>query len=74
MCGDAENVYSAVGVLNDCEAVQLASSTVSQWKKSQARIPCAWLRRNSVQVGPERRGDGSIPALLRIVQTVEAPT
>jgi hypothetical protein len=34
----------------------------------------SWLRRNSVQVGPERRREGSIPARLRIAQTVEAPT
>ncbi|WP_323178695.1 hypothetical protein [Streptomyces sp. NBC_01381] len=50
------------------------SNTVSTWKKSTARIPEAWLRRNCAQVGPERRGAGSIPALFRIAQTVEAPT
>ena len=52
----------------------LVRSTVSQWKKSHAKIPLAWARRNSAQVGPERRGDGSIPARVRIAQTVEAPT
>jgi hypothetical protein len=28
---------------------------VSMWKKSQARMACAWARRNSVQDGPARR-------------------
>jgi hypothetical protein len=46
---------------------------VSIWNKSQARILCAWARRNSVQEGPARRGAGSIPALCRIFQIVEAP-
>jgi hypothetical protein len=40
-------------------------------KKSSARIPCAWDRRNSAQPGPSRRGAGSIPAFLRICQTVD---
>ena len=43
-------------------------------KKSSARIPCAWDRRNSAQPGPSRRGAGSIPALLRICQTVDGAT
>ena len=34
----------------------LVRSTVSQWKKSHAKTPLAWARRNSAQVGPERRG------------------
>ena len=41
-------------------------------KKSHARIASAWERRNCDQVGPDRRGAGSIPALLRISHTVEA--
>ena len=36
--------------------------------------PCAWDRRNSAQPGPSRRGAGSIPALLRISQTVDGAT
>ncbi len=42
------------------------SSTVSAWKKSTARIPAAWACRNCCQVGPERRGAGSMPAARRI--------
>ncbi|CAM5716778.1 hypothetical protein SALBM135S_09614 [Streptomyces alboniger] len=49
------------------------SITVSTWKKSTAGIPEARLRRNRAQVGPERCGAGSIPALFRIAHTVEAP-
>ena len=43
-------------------------------KRSSARIPCAWDRRNSGQPGPSRRGAGLIPALLRIFQTVDGAT
>ena len=38
-------------------------------KKSHARIVCAWAVRNCCQVGPLRRGAGSIPAWCRIFQT-----
>ena len=47
--------------------------TVSTWKKSTARIAWACARRNCRQVGPDRRGAGSMPAPFRIFQTVEAP-
>ncbi len=47
--------------------------TVSTVKKSQATMPRACACRNWRQVGPARRGDGSIPAVRRIFQTVEAP-
>ena len=43
-------------------------------KKSSARIPCAWDRRNSAQPGPSRRGAGSIPSRLRISHTVDGAT
>jgi len=46
---------------------------VSRWNRSQARIACAWTRRNSVHDGPARRVDGSMPARCRMVKTVEAP-
>ena len=51
-----------------------ASSTVSTCRKSTARIPAAWARRNCRQVGPERRGAGSTPAACRISQTVDGAT
>ncbi|HEV7452155.1 MAG TPA: hypothetical protein VGO16_12360 [Pseudonocardiaceae bacterium] len=38
----------------------------------QARIAWAWARRNCVQVGLDRRGAGSILAVLRIFHTVDA--
>jgi hypothetical protein len=48
------------------------SLIVSTVKKSVARIPAAGDRRNSVQVGPARRGAGSRPWRSRIVRTVVA--
>ena len=50
------------------------SSTVSTWKKSTARIRDASARRNCRQVGPARRGAGSMPAERRISQTVDGAT
>jgi hypothetical protein len=47
------------------------SSTVSTVKKSQASIVVAWDRRNSAQVGPDRRGAGSIPCRRRTAHTLE---
>ncbi|WP_231929529.1 hypothetical protein [Micromonospora inositola] len=43
-------------------------------KKSQDSIVCAWAARNCFQVGPDRRGAGSTPALWRIFHTVLAAT
>ena len=71
--GDAEDVDAAGGVLDDEERVQPVQVMVSRWSRSQARIACACARRNSAQEGPARRGEGSIPAVCRIFQTVEAP-
>ena len=47
---------------------------VSTWAKSTARIVWACAARNWRQLGPLRRGAGSMPADLRIVQTVDAAT
>jgi len=44
---------------------------VSTWKKSHAINPFACAARNSAQVGPDRRGDGSTPWRFRIAQTLE---
>ena len=47
----------------------------STLKKSQARTASAWERRNCDQVGPVRRGAGSMPLVLRIIShTVDAAT
>jgi len=39
-------------------------------KKSSAKIPCAWDRRNSAHPGPSLRGAGPIPASLRQMDEV----
>src|ERR687898_50541 len=41
---------------------------VSRWNRSQATMPCACPRRNSAHEGAALRGEGSMPALCRIVQ------
>jgi hypothetical protein len=46
--------------------------TVSTWAKSIARIAWVCAARNCRQVGPDRRGAGSMSAVVRIFQTVEA--
>ena len=48
------------------------SLIVSTVEKSVARIPAACDRRNSVHVGPARRGAGFRPWRRRIVRTVVA--
>jgi hypothetical protein len=46
-------------------------NTVSTWKKSVARIVFAWASRNARHDCPDRLGAGSMPASLRICQTVD---
>jgi len=46
----------------------------STWKKSQASIVAAWLRRNCRQVARSRCGAGGIRSCLSTRRTVEAPT
>ena len=60
-------------VTSDEDAIHLSVSAPGR-EPWQARIPWAWAVRNSRQVGPVRRGAGSRPAVVRIRQTVEAPT
>ncbi len=48
--------------------------TVSTCRKSTARIPAAWACRNCRQVGPDRRGAGSMPAARGISRTVDGAT
>jgi hypothetical protein len=71
--GDAKDVHVAGGVLDDEEDIQPAQVIVSRWSRSQARIECAWARGDSVHDGPARRGEGAMPALCKMVPTVEAP-
>jgi hypothetical protein len=50
------------------------SSTVSTCRKSQARMPDAWLARNCRQVGEAPRGAGPRPTAARIRRIVPSPT
>ena len=52
----------------------LLRSMVSTCRKSTATIPAVWPCRNCRQLGPERRGAGSMPAACRISHTVEGAT
>ncbi len=45
---------------------------MSTLKKSHAINPFACAVRNSAQVGPDRRGDGSMPWCFKIAQTLDA--
>ena len=47
-------------------------NTVSPCTRSTARTAWAWAVRNWRQVGPDRRGAGSMPASCGICHTVEA--
>ena len=71
--GDAEDVHAAGGVFDDEERVEPVQADGVEGNTSHARIAWACPRRNCDQVGPARRGAGPIPAVCRIVQTVEAP-
>jgi Methyltransferase domain len=53
-------------------ASRRTTSYARRWK-SHARIACAWAARNCRQLGPARRGAGSMPAVCRISHTVDAP-
>jgi hypothetical protein len=61
-------------VLDHHQDVEAAQEDVSTWAKSTARIAWACAERNCRQVGPDRCGAGSMPAVFKIVQTVEAAT
>ena len=47
---------------------------MSTCRKSTATIPAAWACKNCRQVGPARRGAGSMPAARKISQTVDGAT
>jgi hypothetical protein len=71
--GDAQDVRAAGGVLDDEEHVEpvQADRVDMEHVAGDDAVRCA--RRNCAQVGPARRGAGSIPAACKIFQTVEAP-
>jgi hypothetical protein len=72
--GDAEDADAPGRVLHHGQDVGLGAAGQVDAEKSQARIASAWERRNCGQVGPIRRGAGSIPLVLRISHTVDAAT
>src|SRR5258707_14002938 len=49
-------------------------SMVSTCRKSTATIPAAWACRNCRQLGPDRRGAGSMPEARRIYHIVDGAT
>jgi hypothetical protein len=53
------------------EALLVALYIAADGGKSQEMIPWAWAVRNCCQVGPERRGAGSMPAAVRMCHTVD---
>ena len=72
--GGAEDPDAAGAMLDRGQDVDFRAVEEIGGEKSSARIPCACDRRNSGQPELSRRGDGSIPALLRICHTVDAAT
>jgi hypothetical protein len=74
MLGGAKDPDAAGAVLDDGQDIDPGAVEQAGGEQSSARIPCAWDRRNSAQPGPSRRGAGSIPAPLRICQTVAGAT
>jgi cysteine desulfurase len=69
--GDAGDVQAAGAVFEEDQCVQAFAEHGVEVKESAAMTPWAWAVRNSRQVGPVRRGTGSMPAWCRIRQTVE---
>ncbi len=72
--GDATRCIQRVPCSMNTRTYSLFSSTVSTCSKSMASIPAAWACRNSRQLGPQRRGAGSMPAACRIYKTVDGAT
>jgi hypothetical protein len=76
MRGDAEDVHSPGGVLNDEERIQPAQGDGVDVEEVASQDG---VRLGAQELRPGRSGtprrwvDGSIPALFRIFQTVEAP-
>jgi hypothetical protein len=72
--GDPEDVHAAGGVLDDEEGVEPAQADGVEVKQIAGQVPVRLIpQENSVHVGPARRVEGSMPALCRIFQMMEAP-
>lgn len=70
--GDAGDVQAPGAVFEKRWRVQLASVGSVEMEEVDGDVPWAWLVRNSLQVGPEWRGAGPMPAACRISQAVDA--
>ena len=70
--GDAEDVHPAGGVLDDEERVEPAQGDRVEVEQVAGQDRLGLRGRNCAQVGPARRGAGSIPRAVRIFHTVEA--
>jgi hypothetical protein len=71
--GDTEDLDPAGGVLDHGEAVQPGQRDRVGVEEITGEDPLGLTRRNWHQLGPDRRGTGSMPASCRIRQTVAAP-
>ncbi len=72
MLGDAEDADAPGGVLDHGQDAGLGAVEQVGREESRARIASAWECRNCDQVGPVRRGAGSMPAFFKISHTVDA--
>jgi hypothetical protein len=74
MYGDAKDGYPAVEVFHDRAAVQPGEEHGVAVKEVASENSVCLAAQELRPGRDQRRGDGSIPARLRIAQTVEAPT
>ena len=73
MRGDAEDVYAPGAVFDDEERIPPVQGDGVEMEQIAGQDRVRLRRRNWVHDGPVRRGEGSMPALCRMFQTVEAP-
>ena len=72
--GDAAEVHPAGAVLDEDQHVEALAQHGVYVQEVDREDPAAWVCRNCRQLGPERRGAGSMPAACRISQTVDGAT
>jgi hypothetical protein len=63
--GHVSDVQPSSGVFQERQDIEPVAQGLSRWKKSTAMIAWAWLVWNCLQVGPQRRGAGSIACGVR---------
>ena len=74
VCGDAGDVQASGAVFEEGQYVQAFAEHGVDVEAVRRDDALAWAVRNSRQVGPPRRGAGSMPPSCRIRQTVEWAT